>query len=106
MTFCEPNTWFIIIPYSTSDFREILELFFFFFYFKKLLIRSNNQEESLSYVTFTDISIDYELLQNTSTAMFFLIPVMSYTDIFPEMQFCRCITPKDSAHLTTLSLFP
>lgn len=103
MTFCEPKTRFIIISYSTSDFREILELFF---YFKKLLIRSNNQGESLSYATFTDISIDYGLLQNTSTAMFFLILVMSYTDIFPEMQFCRRITPKDSAHLSTLSLFP
>lgn len=51
-----------------SHFRETLELLL---YFKKLLISSNSQAESLSYTTFTDISIDYELLQNACTVMLF-----------------------------------
>lgn len=51
-----------------SHFRETLELLL---YFKKQLISSNSQAESLSYATFTDISIDYELLQNACTVMLF-----------------------------------
>lgn len=71
MTSCEPKTRFIIILCSMtfiSHFRETLELLL---YFKKLLISSNSQAESLSYATFTDISIDYELLQNACTVMLF-----------------------------------
>ena len=39
--------------------------------FEKLLISSNSQVESLSYTTFTDTSVDYELFQNASTEMLF-----------------------------------
>lgn len=103
VTSCEPKTWFTIILYSMtliSHFRDFTTTFFFL-HFQKLLIRSSSQARC---TTFTNISANYYLLHNTSVVM--LLTLMSYTDIIPECQFCRCLSPKDSVDLTTLLLFP
>lgn len=101
---CEPKTWFIIISCSMtliSHFRERLYIYFLFLHFQKLLISSSSQAR---YATFTNIWADYYLLHNTFMVM--LLTLMSCTDIIPECQFWRCLSPKDGVDLATLLLFP
>jgi len=71
MTSCEPKTRFIITPYSMTFISHSIETLELLLCFEKLLISSNSQVESLSYTTFTDTSVDYELFQNASTEMLF-----------------------------------